>query len=278
MYLVEMGVLVFLLFQVYLLANHYAKSYKNLALMNTNLERLVEERSGELIAANEVKDRLLSVMSHDIRSPLNSLRGILQLYNKNSITQAEFSTFANHIENDLGKTTMLVENILYWTASQMKGVQVNKESFDLTLLIEENVQLFETIAANKKIKIQHQSEKGLSVVSDRNIVNLVLRNLLSNAIKFSFEETVITINVHVTSNVVYVQVQDRGMGMDEETQRKIFSAETMGVTTRGTGNEKGTGLGLALCREYLEMTGGNLSVVSVAGKGSIFSIALPVVQ
>jgi signal transduction histidine kinase len=273
-YLVEMGVLVFLLFQVYLLAHHYAKSYKNLAEMNQNLERLVEERSGELITANAVKDRLLSVMSHDIKSPLNSLRGILQIYNQGAVTKEEFNEFAQHIETDLSKTSVLVENILYWTASQLRGIQVNKESFDLRALVEENITLFKTISALKKITVENHIEHSLIVHADRNIVNLVLRNLLSNAIKFSFQGGVIRIDEKLDEKQLMIQVIDEGVGMDEDTLETLLAPELV-VSAAGTGNEKGTGLGLALCKEYLESTGGTLIVDSEKGKGSMFSITLP---
>jgi signal transduction histidine kinase len=274
MYLVEMGVLVFLLFQVYLLANHYAKSYKNLETLNLNLEKKVQERSGELITANEVKDRLLSVMSHDIKSPLNSLRGILQIYNSGAISQQEFAQYTQHIENDLSKTSILVENILYWTASQLKGVQVKMEEFALYNLLEENLNLFRTIAANKKLSLIHNAPKSLVVKSDRNILNLVLRNLISNAIKFSFEGGKIEILVKEGKEKLMIEVQDQGVGMDDETLETLLAPELV-VSTSGTGNEKGTGLGLALCRDYLRKAGGELTVDSEKGVGSTFCITMP---
>jgi signal transduction histidine kinase len=275
MYLVEMGVLVFLIFQVYLLANHYAKSYTNLESLNQNLEKIVEERSGELITANSVKDRLLSVMSHDIKSPLNSLRGILQLYNRGAINRDEFMNFTQHIENDLNKTSILVENILYWTASQLKGVQVHRESFDLQKLIAENINLFETISTNKKISIEHNVPAGLVINTDKNILNLVIRNLVSNAIKFSFEGGKIKIDVATDDKRIQIRVTDQGTGMDEEILDTLLAPE-LTVSTSGTRNEKGTGLGLALCREYLEKAGGELTVESAKGEGSSFNIIIPI--
>jgi signal transduction histidine kinase len=273
MYMVEMGVLVFLLFQVYLLANHYATSYKNLETLNLNLEKIVDERTSQLITANTVKDRLLSVMSHDIKSPLNSLRGILQLYNKGAVSKEEFAIFAQHIENDLNRTSMLVENILYWTASQLKGVQVKMETFDLHLLIEENVQLFKTIVANKNIKLDHDSEKNLILNTDRNILNLVLRNLIANAIKFSHGGSTVQIHVNRTENAVHILVKDEGVGMDAAVLETLFTPSST-VSTPGTINEKGTGLGLALCLEYLKRIGGDLSVQSEKGKGTTITVAL----
>lgn len=274
MYLVEMGVLVFLLFQVYLLANHVAKAYKNLEALNQNLEKVVEERTGQLVTANTVKDRLLSVMSHDIKSPLNSLKGVLTIFNKGAITQDEFSMLTMQIENDLSKTSMLVENILHWTASQIKGVQLKPEKFDLFELIEDNIRLFDSMVIAKKISIHHNVKPGTEVTSERNILNLVLRNLLSNALKFSFEGGKITVEIRNVNSILEIRVKDDGVGMDTETVKSLLSP-TLTRSTTGTGNEKGTGLGLSLCREYLNKAGGALSVESILGKGTTFIATLP---
>jgi two-component system sensor histidine kinase ChiS len=273
-YLVELGVLVFLLFQVYLLANHYAKSYRKLEQMNQTLEKMVEERTAELSTANTVKDRLLSVVSHDIKSPLNSLRGILQIYNRGAISKDEFNHFTQHIETDLNKTTILVENILYWTASQLKGVKVSKEKFDLYKLLEENVELFHTVALNKKISVTHNTPEGLVIRTDRNILNLVLRNLIANAIKFSFEGGEVTVSVRKADDSLMVRVSDKGVGMDGEALRNLLEPE-QGISTSGTKNESGTGMGLALCREYLRKAGGRLDIESTKGKGSAFNVVMP---
>ena len=277
MFLVELGVLIFLLFQVYLLAHHYAKSYQHLEDLNRNLEKLVEERSGQLITANAVKDRLLSVMSHDIKSPLNSLRGILQIYNQGSISRDQFDEYAKRIEKDLSKTSVLVENILYWTASQLKGIQVEISSVNLKLLVEENVMLLKTIAEHKNITIDNKVQHDIDVAADKNILNLVLRNLISNGIKFSFKGGVISIDAEEKHDELLIHVTDEGVGMDDDKLDTLLAPE-LTVSTKGTGNEKGTGLGLALCREYLEKTGGALSVDSEKGKGSVFTIKLPLRQ
>ncbi|HEY3430245.1 MAG TPA: sensor histidine kinase, partial [Cyclobacteriaceae bacterium] len=274
LYLVEMGVLVFLLFQVYLLANHYAKAYQNLETLNLTLEKTVQERTAELTTANTVKDRLLSVMSHDIKSPLNSLRGVINIYNKGAINKDEFSQLTLMIENDLGKTTMLVENILHWTASQLKGVQSKMEKFNLYELIESNIRLFDTFSVRKKVSIHHNVKPGTEVISEYDILNLVLRNLISNALKFSFERGKIDIRVTTTANSLEIDVRDEGKGMDGETIASLLSA-SLTVSTAGTDNEKGTGLGIALCRNYLMKAGGNLSVESTPGKGTTFTISVP---
>ena len=275
MYPVEMGVLVFLLFQVYLLANHYSKSYKKLEILNLDLEKVVAERTRQLTTANTVKDRLLSVMSHDVKSPLNSLRGILQVFSTGAISQEEFRKFALHIEDDLNKTNLLVENILFWTASQLKGIQVKKESFDLQALIEENLNLVQRIADNKKVVIHHNAPKNMKAVADKNILNLVLRNLLANAIKYSFEGGEIQILVKVENRSLSIQVKDKGVGMDEATMQTVLG-HAGAASTSGTDDEKGTGMGLALCREFVLKAGGQMTVESSKGQGSTFSILMPV--
>lgn len=267
-YLVEVGVLLFLIFQVYLLSRHYAESY-------SNLEKLVEERTDELVTANTVKDRLLSVVSHDIKSPLNSLRGILQMYNANAITKDEFDHFSKHLEDDLNTTTILVENILYWTASQLKGIQVREETFDLRSVIEENVRLFKTAAGNKNISLSYNTPKNMVIVSDKNIVNLVVRNLLANAVKFSFEGGSIQIITTRSDKEVLIKVKDTGLGMDQATVEAL-SEPVNAVSRMGTKDEKGTGLGISLCKEYLEKAAGELLIESVKGEGSTFTVRLPI--
>ena len=273
-YLVEIGVLVFLLFQVYLLANNQAQSYKTLEVLNQSLEKKVEERTTEWVTANTVKDRLLSVMSHDLKSPLNSLHGILHMYNSGAIGKEEFNQFAQQIEGDLNKTKMLVENVLYWTASQLKGVEMKMEKMDLTALIHENIQLFITVAARKKITLSQNLSGPMHILWDKNILNLVLRNLLANAIKFSYEGGEVKILVDKEIHVLSIRVKDNGIGMNRDVMTSILSPGRASSNS-GTGNEKGTGLGLSLCRDYLLKAGATLTVESVEGAGSSFIINIP---
>ena len=274
MYMVEMGVLVFLLFQVYLLANHQAKSYKSLESMNQNLEMVVTERTSELVKANSVKDKLLSVMSHDIKSPLAFLEGTLHLYNKGSINREEFNQFTHQIESDLSKTNLLVENILHWTASQLHGVKIKVSKFDVLEVIKQNLLLFETIAAKKRLTFKYNIEHHFEINGDRNIMNLVLRNLLANAIKFSHEGGEIDIQLSSGPKSLVLEVKDHGVGMNSATLQAILSIEGP-LSTVGTDQEKGTGLGLAICRDYLMKTGGSLTVESLEGKGSTFVVEFP---
>ncbi|NOS92038.1 MAG: HAMP domain-containing histidine kinase, partial [Cyclobacteriaceae bacterium] len=275
MYLVELGVLVFLLFQVYLLANHYAKSYLSLESMNVQLEQQVQARTEELSSTNRVQDRLLSVMSHDIKSPLNSLRGILSIYNKGKIEQSEFNYYFKRIEGDLSRTSLLVENILYWKAAQLKGVQVSHENFDLNLLLKENVDLFQTIAFNKSVTIRVKPVPDKTIRFDRSILNLTLRNLIANAIKFSHKGGTIWIDYEEQDHLASIHVQDEGVGMAEELIHQL-EKPAGAKSSMGTGQEAGTGIGLSFCVEYLQLAGGRLKIKSKLNEGSIFSIEFPV--
>ena len=169
--------------------------------------------------------------------------------------------------------TVKVEDILFWTSNQLKGVEVKMEKFDLSRLIDDNVNLFQTIAHNKRITMSHQGPKNLTIRSDKNILNFVMRNLIGNAIKFSYEGGSVSILVSKENNFPMIQVQDQGVGMDEQTMTSLLRP-VGAVSSSGTSNETGTGLGVGLCREYLQKIGGQLSVESSKGNGTTFSVLL----
>ncbi len=274
MYYVELGVLVFLLFQVYLLANHQALSHKALEIMNVNLEGIVHERTRELRSATDVRDRLLSVISHDVRSPLNSLQSMLDMYNQGHIKAEEFSQFSRQVQGQLGSTNLMVENILLWTSSQLKGAKLHRKEFDLKELVDRNIDLFQSTARNKKIHIKTLLSDPIKVVWDKNIMHHALRNLIANAIKFSHEEGIIEISGESVNGEVRLHVRDFGIGMDRSTIETIL-ANRQAASREGTGRETGAGVGLALVNEYLGHAGGKLLAESEAGKGSTFTIVIP---
>lgn len=274
MYWVELGVLVFLLFQVYLLANHQALSHKALEVMNVNLEGIVHERTRELRTANDVRDRLLSVISHDVRSPLNTLQGMLDLYNQGHIKEDEFSQFSRQIQGQLGSTNLLVENILVWTSSQLKGTRHKPEDVDLKELVERNIDLFRSTAAIKQISLQSFISTAVTVHWDKHILHLALRNLVANAIKFSHEGGTIEIRMDTLPTELHLHVIDHGVGMDRATTETIL-ANQQTTSREGTGHETGAGVGLSLVNEYLRNAGGRLLAESEEGKGSRFTIVIP---
>jgi len=270
-YLVELGVLVFLLFQVYLLANHYAIAYKNLEQTNIDLEAKVQARTLELTKANQVREKLLSVVSHDIRGPLNSLRGILDVYQQGGFSESEMRSLTGKIEENMSATSMFMDNILLWASNQLRGVKVSYSKVELQSLIDEHFKIFETIASHKNISLVNSSEH-FEVQTDKQILSLVTRNLIANAIKFSFEGGRIEVRVRHDDSDFVMQVIDNGKGIPAADQDALFQAS---LTTEGTGREKGTGLGLALCYDYLTYLNGEISVQSALGKGTTFTVRVP---
>jgi signal transduction histidine kinase len=274
-YLVEVGVLVFLLFQVYLLANHYAIAYKNLEQSNLDLEAKVQTRTAELTKANQVREKLLSVVSHDVKGPLNSLRGVLDIYKQGGFSDAEMKLLTGKVEENMSTTSMLMDNILLWTSSQLKGVQVSYSKFDLKELVEDHFKLFKTIADNKNVSLINSIGEQ-EVNSDKQILSLVLRNLIANAIKFSFENERIEVSSMVDESTLAIRIKDNGKGMRAEVAQSLFHGNAS-VSTEGTRFEKGTGLGLALCYDYLKHLNGEISVQSELNKGTTFTIRIPTI-
>ncbi|HCW06416.1 MAG TPA: hypothetical protein DGG95_03510 [Cytophagales bacterium] len=272
-YLVEMGVLVFLLFQVYLLANHYALAYRNLEQVNADLEVKVKTRTQELTKANQVRERLLSILSHDMKGPLNSLRGVLDIYRQGGFSESELKSLTGNIEVNLSSTSMLMDNILLWTSSQLKGVKTNFSKFNLRQLVDEHFAIFKAAAERKNISLIN-SVQEIEVESDKQILSLVLRNLIANAIKFSFENGKIEVLSTRDENYFILQIKDNGKGMEQKIAESLFLAEDT-ISMEGTHLEKGTGVGLALCYDYLCYVNGEISVQSEVNKGSIFTIRIP---
>ncbi|ELR72480.1 hypothetical protein C900_01475 [Fulvivirga imtechensis AK7] len=274
-YMVELGVLVFLLFQVYILARHYANSYRSLEVINKELETVITQRTSELVDSNTVKDRLLSIISHDVKSPLNSLQSLISLYHDKHLSRDEFDTYLKNVESDLTTTSGLVENVLYWTASQRKGEGVSLEQINLKILVEENIRHLQAIARNKSISIFNDVKEDIQLTTDRGILNFTLRNLIANAIKFSYQEGRIEIRANRVSTSCIIYVIDHGTGMTQVQMEHLLDVERV-QSAAGTKSEIGTGLGLSLCREFLEKLGGKLTVESQKGEGSTFKVILPV--
>lgn len=269
-YLMEISVVLFLIFQVYMLIDRQAGSYKKLGISNRQLEKIVAERTGHLVKANSVKDRLLSVMSHDVKSPINSLRGILHLLSKGNLTPDEFSFFIQSVENDLSKTSVLFENILYWTTAQLKGLVVKKEEIELAPIIDENLKLLLPLSTNKKIIFTHNCPASFKLIADKGILNFVIRNYIANAIKFSREDNQIQISISRTNDTVLIQIQNAAIEIDQITLQTMMETEDTTMLTEPSVS----GLDMVLCREYLEKTGGLIMIDSTTENGTTFSILL----
>jgi signal transduction histidine kinase len=237
------------------------------------------KKNTDLIRLNSLKDRLFIIISHDLRAPLQSLKGVLELINKSAnISPDEFRFLTRGIKVKVDVTYNLMENLLYWTRSQMEGFNVKPISINIREITNDCTSLLDSIAEKKRVQILNQSNPEHFIKSDLDMIRLVLRNLIMNAIKFSFEEGRIIIKSQVNSNnEIVVSVIDQGTGMTEEEANLLFNNKRS-KSKVGTSQEEGTGLGLMLCKEFIEMNNGRIWVVTEPGRGSEFNFAFKTSQ
>lgn len=230
-----------------------------------------EEKLHEL---NKLKDRLFSIISHDLRTPLLSLMDILSMANDGMVTDEEFRSFLPTLTKNIGYTSGLVENLLQWSKSQLEGTVINAVHFDIKENVTYLINSFCQLAADKDISIKSNIRVPTMVYADMDMIQAVLRNLISNAIKFCRNGDKITIEAQIKNNMATISITDTGVGVAPENVDKLFGNQSF--TTRGTTNEQGTGLGLLLCKDFIEKNGGNIWVESTQGQGSSFYFTLPV--
>lgn len=233
----------------------------------------MEKRSEELERLNQVKDKFFSIISHDLRSPINALAGLLDLLDKGAVQPEELPNHVKELKTRFNHTRTLLNNLLDWTLLQMDKLNLQATKIELHKIVEENIQLLSSVQ-NKQISLLNTIPKGAIAFADSNTTNLVIRNLMTNAIKFTNDGGTVTISAEEKPHEWVVSVQDNGIGINDDVLKILFD-KTAPYTTRGTANEKGTGLGLILCKEFVEKNGGTIWVDSREGRGSKFSFTLP---
>jgi signal transduction histidine kinase len=241
------------------------------------LNRIVSKQKRELENLGKVKDKIFSVVSHDMRTPVNSLISFIQLLEDGSISQDKLTKYAGNLKNTLGYTSSMMENLLNWASSQMQGFEPVLEKFDIQLCIQEVLNSMLAIANQKAITIQNNIPSGTLCLADMNMTSLIVRNLISNAIKFTPNSGVIELNSINEGKKVKISIMDNGIGMPTE-QVVNFNASThleTGKSTYGTNKEKGTGIGLILCKTFTKMMNGSLQANSELNNGSVFTLSLP---
>jgi two-component system sensor histidine kinase/response regulator len=239
----------------------------------TKNEKLLKVQTVELTELNSLKNKLFSVIAHDLKAPMYALRNLFQSMLKNNLPASEIKKILPDVVNDLTYTTGLMENLLLWAKNQMQNGAGKTQIIDVEELVTEVVHMLELQADAKQIKISNLIDEPISVLSDKDMVNLVLRNLVSNAIKFTPERGTVSISALETPGFLEIFIQDTGIGISPEAIAKISQNDY--YTTRGTSSESGTGLGLMLCKEFLTKNGGQLHIESEEGRGSTFTFRLP---
>jgi len=234
---------------------------------------LLEKQTQELTELNALKNKLFSIISHDLKAPMYAMRNFFSEVQQNNIPARELKKMIPNVVNDLTYTTGLMDNLLQWSRAQMQSNATYPQKVDIGKSIEENMQLLRRQAEAKQISIETNSLENIYGFMDKDMLNLVLRNLISNAIKFTPEKGNIKIGVHENCTIVEVYVQDNGTGISPEALKKINGNDF--YSTKGTASESGTGLGLRLCKEFIAKNGGQLYIESKLGEGSTFSFSLP---
>ncbi len=250
--------------------NYHQKKENNYLLSLKNKE--IQDQAEKLRRSNRVKDRIFSMIAHDLRGPLSSLYGVISLIEMNKTSQEELDRLIPNVARRFKYTSTLLNNLLQWAQSQMEGYKVNPEVFDISFIVKNKYALLQTSIEDKNLQVSTPVEEIL-VFADLNMIDLVMQNLLSNAIKFSHKDDEISIEATCEGDVVSIAVKDNGVGIKEEFIPHLFSDSFF--TTMGTMDEKGTGLGLMLCKEFIEKNGGTINVESSYGVGTTISFTLP---
>ncbi|WP_372950746.1 sensor histidine kinase [Mariniphaga sp.] len=244
-----------------------------------NLENILhqlDETNQELTRTNRQKDKFFSVIAHDLRSPFSSILGFAEILKENihDLTNDDIKKYTNHIYNSSLSTYTLLINLLEWASLQREVTRFKPELILINNVFKEMLNILKEQAVQKNIAIESRIPKSLKWNADKNMLTSILRNLVSNAIKFTPREGKIKISVRKINNALEIAVSDNGVGMQKEVAEKLFLNE-FNESLRGTENEKGSGLGLALCKEFVELHGGKIWAESQVNKGTTISFTIP---
>lgn len=269
--------LMLLLMVAFSLFLYISKKRTNKILKVRNSE--IETKNNQLEQLNVTKDKFFSIISHDLKGPLNSLSSFssLLINHTDSLSKEEIQMLAMDLDKSVKNLHSLLENLLEWARTQTDKIDINPVELNIGGVLKENVQLLANQAGNKEIKISVDTDYDMSVFADKNTTNTIVRNLLSNAIKFTHQGGSIKLAAKRFEKEVAISISDNGVGMSEEAIDKIFRIDQK-HSTNGTANEKGTGLGLVLVKEFIEKNGGRLTIKSKEGAGSTFRFTLPFVE
>lgn len=270
-----------LFFTAYVLYSYYQKKRANLLLQQKNEEIVrqngeIQQQAEQLRELNSLKDKLFSIISHDLRSPLGSLITLLNLTQQGFFTEEGFKEVIDELSKNVGYTSELLENLLKWAQSQMQGLKVNPTNFKVHDIAQSKLNLYAEQAKNKGISLRNLVEEDVEVFADSAMIELVFRNLIANAIKFCEKGSAVTISASIKNSDIMVSVADTGVGMRSDQLHRLFGREIF--STRGTQDEKGTGLGLMLCKDFITLNKGDIWVKSIEGVGSEFFFTIPLAQ
>ncbi|MFA5300695.1 MAG: tetratricopeptide repeat-containing sensor histidine kinase [Lutibacter sp.] len=249
--------------------------FKNYQIKKMNAE--IHEQSNKLRQANSTKDKFFSIIAHDLKNPFNSIAGFTDLLieNNDKYDESKQLKFLKIIKESTAKVSNLLDNLLIWANSQSGNLKYNPKNIVLAQHVPHVISFLEIQAINKDITILNKVEDNIFVNADENMMNTILRNLISNAIKFTPPKGEIQICATLKNDFIEVAVKDNGVGIAESALNNIFNVDEIN-SSLGTSNEKGSGLGLMICKDFVENHGGKIWVESTENKGSEFKFTVPV--
>ncbi len=257
------------------------KKEELLARIGTHMElaiarKLLKKRAEDLNAANAAKDKLFSIIAHDLRHPLADLKTLLELllFDYERFTKEDIIKCFKEIRDTTDEAYNLLQNLLQWSRKEMNSLPFEPAFFKLNDVVDSTIRLFRQSTGKKNIKVTFSNGDDIRVFADKNMIEAVLRNLVNNAIKFSYQDSTIIIEAKKENDEVEVRVKDFGHGIKKEHKEALLS-ENVAISTRGTNNEKGTGVGLNLCIDFIKKNKGRLWFESEEGKGSTFYFTIP---
>ncbi|MDB5274229.1 MAG: histidine kinase [Chitinophagaceae bacterium] len=248
---------------------------ENTSLIKTNVD--LSQSQEFLEKTNAAKDKLFSIVAHDLKSPIASIKGFTELLatNPDAFTLEEISDLGKKMNDSLHNLNQLLDNLLKWAMSQSGLMEFNPQEIQCREFIESNLQIYEPIAEKKAISLKAPTDNcDVMLYGDTNMLNFVLRNIIHNALKFTDSRGSIHVASAVSGNRLRVTISDTGVGMSTEALQNIFNIDRR-KKSLGTLNEKGTGLGLVLSKEFMDKNGGSIEVSSELGKGTTFTLYLP---
>jgi signal transduction histidine kinase len=250
-------------------------NYTKNKIIKANRDQLLLSEK-QLKEINASKDKFFSIIAHDLRNPFHGLVGLTQVLveDGDSLEKERINKFHRLLYDSAKQGYQLVLNLLEWTRIQTGRLVISPERIHMARLVDDCVMLINNAAESKHIRIVTKVEPGLFAFADENMLSTVLRNLLSNAVKFSYPGNEVLVKASWVNNMAEVTITDYGLGMDKQTMDNLFKIE-VSQSSAGTEGEQGTGLGLILCREFVEKNLGSLTFTSELGKGSVFCVRLP---
>lgn len=277
---VSMVILSLMLFTTYYFYKQKEEFSNKLQYQHEELldqKKLFEVQALNLQQVNGLKDKLLAVIGHDLRAPISTLSNIVELFENGYLSANEVSELMKDINPLVKGAELTLSNLVDWAGSQIKGRNIHTTSVDVFLLGVEMEQTFAHTLQLKSITFNNKTFPGQRVFADENHLKVILRNLVSNAIKFTDYNGTIILTTQVNNNDLIISIEDNGKGMSQAEMDKLFFLKSH-FSNYGTSGEKGTGIGLLLCKELVELNGGKLQVSSEVGKGSVFYFNMPVVN